>query len=91
MDAIQKKKMLKLIGNNIREWRRNKGYGLKELAEKVGVSPVTLNHYEAGRVDIPLSKLLLICKVLGVTPNSVIGGVEHGEAKQGTIVSKVDC
>lgn len=81
MDA-QKKKMLRLVGNNLRQWRREKGFGLHEFAQILGISAKTLNHYEAGRVDIPLSRLLLICQKLGITPDTITGGIEHAEYKQ---------
>lgn len=88
---MRKDEMLKLIGNNLRRWRLEKGYGLEELARLVGISPKTLNRYETGGINMPIGRILKICQILGITVESITGGVEHGEANEREANSKVNC
>jgi len=66
-----------LVGQNIRYYRKSKGWYARKLAKKIGVSEVTVNYHEHGRV-MPSSRfLLLYALVLGVEVSQLF------EKKQG--------
>jgi len=59
-------KVLRMIGNLIREKRMEKGYTQKDLAMKIGLRQPDISKIEKGRVNITLETLIRICKVLGI-------------------------
>ena len=48
------------------------GRGIREVAAEIGVSPATLSRVETGKQP-DLKTFTLICKWLGVNPNTVLG------------------
>jgi len=60
------------IGENIRKWRQFRGYQQPVLAEKMNVSVVSLSKWENGRVDISVSKLLMIAQVLDISIDDLL-------------------
>ena len=48
------------------EMARN-NYTNKTLAEKIGVSEKTISNWRCGRTEIPVSKLLAMARLFGVT------------------------
>lgn len=74
------------VGRNLREQRLAHGMTQDELAWQVGVSQGSMSHYEQGKIELPLSVLLEVCRALDVTPAAIVpdmgdgellGGVEH--------------
>lgn len=57
---------LTIIGRRIRLIREQLNISQEQLAELVGVSQTNLSRYEAGEVDIPLTRLVRLSKVLHV-------------------------
>jgi len=60
------------IGENIRKWRQFRGYQQPGLAEKINVSVVSLSKWENGRVDISVSKLMMIAQVLDISIDDLL-------------------
>lgn len=56
----------KLIGERLQAMRNDKGYSLRYVAERVGLSNVTISHYETGRNGIDLKNLKKLCVLYGV-------------------------
>jgi transcriptional regulator with XRE-family HTH domain len=56
----------KAIGQRIARLRDRAGLTQAELAEKSGVQPETISRYEAGKLSIPLERLLLIAEAFGL-------------------------
>ena len=68
-----------MLGEKIRQLRIARGMRQKDLAEAVGVSPVTMNRYETGKREPSYSVLSKISRVLDA-PNGyffVRGETEH--------------
>lgn len=53
------------IGALVRERRLKKGIGQPELGEALGVTFMTIQHYETGRTPLTVVKLVKIAEVLG--------------------------
>lgn len=45
----------------------------KSLAEKIGVSEKTVSNWRCGRTEIPVSKLLAMSQLFGVTTDYLLG------------------
>ena len=57
--------MKKTLGQKIREYRLKRGMTQEELAEKLLSSKSTISEYENNKIDIKISILREIAKVLG--------------------------
>ena len=57
---------VKHISNNIRKWRITKGYSQKTLAEKAGVSLLTIKKLESGENQPRMNTLEAISKGLEI-------------------------
>ncbi|WP_375443497.1 helix-turn-helix domain-containing protein [uncultured Fibrella sp.] len=56
----------KLVGTQIRDIRKSKGVTQKELGERLGISEVAVNRYEAGNQNLTLRTIQKIVDVLEV-------------------------
>jgi len=61
------------FANRMIELRREKELTQDELAEKIGSSQKTISSWEKGRTTPRLKELLLLCKALECTPQSLTG------------------
>lgn len=57
---------MKAIGKKIRECRKIKGYTQEDLANKSGLSTMSIRRYERGERIAPQTNLIKIAKALGV-------------------------
>ncbi len=60
------------IERNIRAERVRCGFTQRELALKLGLSPTGYNQKENGKRQFTLEEFILICKILGADPDSLI-------------------
>jgi transcriptional regulator with XRE-family HTH domain len=51
----------------LRQWRERRGWSLRELGERSGVSYVTIANIEAGKLDPRLSTLERLARALGIS------------------------
>ena len=63
----------KLVGERIAQIRKYNRINQSDLADKLGKSLRTVQKYESGEIDIPLSTLADIAKVLNTTMNYLVG------------------
>lgn len=69
------------IYDRIRMLRMNKGMSQDELAKRCGYEGRSMiSRVESGRVDLPLSKVDLFAKALGVSP-AYLAGYEDNQAE----------
>ena len=61
------------VGRNIATLRKKRGLRQKELAEKIGISPNLLSHYENGRLSVPVDIVIQIAISLKVHTDAVLG------------------
>lgn len=65
---------------NIKNYREKSGMSQEELAKLVGYKNRTsIAKIEAGKIDLPLSKIELFADALGVTPTELMGETWENE------------
>lgn len=71
-----------MLGNRIRECRKERGFSQEILAEKSGVSTNTISRIEGGQMAMSVGILQKIVKALGVDANTLLGvSTEVNETK----------
>lgn len=71
-----------MLGNRIREYRKERGFSQEILAEKSGVSTNTISRIEGGQMAMSVGILQKIVKALGVDANMLLGvSTEVNETK----------
>ena len=65
---------LQVIGNFIKEQRKNKKITQLELADKIGVSEKTISKWECGNGLPDASLMLPLCRELDITANELLSG-----------------
>lgn len=74
-----KKTVNKILGENIKRIRQEKGVSRKDLAEKLGVSEVSISTYENGQKQPPLEKIFSIADFLKVSVASLTGENDYSD------------
>ena len=64
----------RIIGLNIKKYRKEKHLTQERLAEALDISTVHMSHIEGGSVSMSLDLLLRICETLGASPNQILEG-----------------
>ncbi|WP_462420066.1 helix-turn-helix domain-containing protein [Salinicoccus sp. Marseille-QA3877] len=59
------------LGRNLRYHLDRNPYSQTELAEKLGVSRMTINNYLNGKSEIPLEKIYMIAEILNIMPEHI--------------------
>ena len=71
------------IGERIREKRRERHLSQEALAEKVGVSPITISRIECGQTAMSIEIFCEIIQALGVNAEELLGDKSYGtESKE---------
>lgn len=70
--------MEKRIRENLKKFREAAGMSQRQLASSVGKGESTIQSYESGRTDIPLSSLVAIAGALKVS----LADLERGEREE---------
>ena len=80
---------LKMIQENLKMARINKGIKQSELAEKIGVKQPTIGNWENSEKNLypPIDKLLQICDILGVTINDIV----DSKQEESTLNEEEEC
>lgn len=61
-----------MLGDRLKESRKQAGLTQEELATLVGVHPLTISHFETGRVVPSLDTLKRLAAALGVQPGVLL-------------------
>jgi transcriptional regulator with XRE-family HTH domain len=72
------KKVRQTIADRLSKVRREKGITQVEMAKKLKTSQSMYSRYESGELRIHADTIVSIAKVLGVTPNEVLGVTDGG-------------
>jgi transcriptional regulator with XRE-family HTH domain len=68
------------IGERIKTRRNEMGLSLRDAAARLGYNDhTTLSRIEAGKVDLPQSRIVKFAEVLGVTPGYIMGWEQEPE------------
>jgi len=60
------KEILKVIGKNIKKYRKLCGYTQERLSELADVHPATIGRLEGGGINVTVLKLQKISKILNI-------------------------
>lgn len=65
---------LKATGNNIKKYRKSKGFTQAQLAEMIDISTIHMSHMETGSVSMSLECLIKNCDRLDISPDDLLLG-----------------
>lgn len=68
----ESKEFLKLIGNNVRKLRNDRGMSQQDLADYCNIAKSTIQRIENGSMNPTILMLQSISKILGVEVESLI-------------------
>ncbi|HYH95718.1 helix-turn-helix transcriptional regulator [Hyalangium sp.] len=88
MDKELTETLKKVVGPNIRKARQRQGLSQARLAEMVEMSTEVLGRMERKKVLPRLERLVLLCKILGVTPDQMLGFASGTSAPAAPKVSR---
>lgn len=66
-----------IFATNLKRIRESKNMSKAELARRVGVSDVTVGHWEIGKISPRMGKIEAIADVLGVTTDELVFGITN--------------
>ena len=69
----------KLIGRNIRKYRKLYNYSQEQLAEKIQISTIHMSHIETGNTKLSLPVFCDIAKALNVSTDLLLSNVPVGD------------
>ncbi len=67
----------KIVGNNLKRARKEKGLTQKELAKELNKYQSDYSEYENGKIQLDYEKIIFLCKKLDITPNELFGYDEN--------------
>ncbi len=76
MDELKAKIDYKVIGQRIREVRKERNITQAKLADKLDISVVFLSRMERGVSEISLKRLMQICSILDVPVERILSGTQ---------------
>ena len=65
------------ISDRIFEKLRQTGLTQKTFSEKTGISPSTISEWKSKKTNPTFEKIMVICKVVDVTPEWLLSGIEN--------------
>ncbi len=66
-------KISKIIGNNLKQARKDKGLTQKQVGETFNMSQQQYSRFENGVFELNYSQILELCKLFDITPNDLFG------------------
>ena len=73
--------MRNTFNKNLAIFRKQKGLSQRELAKLINTTHRMIAYYENETKSIPLDKLNLIAKILGVNPGVLVNPISNGKEK----------
>ena len=61
----------KIIGKNLKEARKLKGYTQKEVAAKLRMTQQQYSRFETGKFELNYDQILILCELYEITPNEL--------------------
>lgn len=81
----------RMLGERLRQIRREKKLTREKLAEMVEISPRFLADVEFGKAGVSLSNLVLLCRTLDVSADYLLGlTTESNDDKRQQLAMKID-
>ena len=70
---MDNKELAKLVGENLKNARKAKGYTQKEVAKLLNKFQPDYSEYESGKIELDYFKISYLCKLFEITPNDLFG------------------
>ena len=64
-------KLAKMIGNNLKQARKDKGLTQKAVAEQLYMTQQQYSRFENGVFELNYSQILTLCNLYEITPNDL--------------------
>ncbi len=64
-------KIAEIIGNNLKQARKDKGITQKEVAAKFNMSQQQYSRFENGVFELNYTQIIELCKLYDITPNDL--------------------
>ncbi len=77
MSSIKRKIMKIILGQRLRELRKERGFTQNQVAQKLGINTVTYLHYEKDQREPPLALLADIAKFYSVSVDYLLGLTDY--------------
>ncbi len=61
----------KIVGNNLKQARKFKGYTQKQVAERFKMTQQQYSRFENGIFELNYNQIIELCEFLDVTPNEL--------------------
>ena len=81
-ETVEKRKVLQIIGNNIKALRLSKGMTQEQMAEKLDHSVNFVSLIELGKSGMSVTTMLDICNILDVDINCLFKGLLYYRMKK---------
>jgi transcriptional regulator with XRE-family HTH domain len=72
MQAVNKNELLKKVGENLRNIRKEKQVEIKEVVKLLNITPQAYGNIENGKADISISRLADIANLFNVDFNQIL-------------------
>ncbi len=69
---MKEKKILKIFGDNVRKYRKEKNFSQEQLADKAGVHRTYIGGIERGERNVSLLNIERIAKALNISINKLV-------------------
>jgi len=89
MHTTEQKTFFRNLGRRLAELRKEQGMTQGQLAEHIQCSQQTIAEYEAGRMNVPVGRLLTIAEALGIGVDDLLKDSESAMRKRGP-TSRID-
>ena len=63
-----------IVGNNLKAARKAKGLTQKQVAAVLHKYQPDYSQYESGKIELDYEKIVLLCKLLDITPADLFDG-----------------
>lgn len=63
-----------IVGNNLKAARKAKGLTQKQVAAILHKYQPDYSQYESGKIELDYEKIVLLCKLLDITPDDLFDG-----------------
>ena len=60
-----------IVGENLKQARKAKGLTQKQVAAALNKYQPDYSEYETGQIQLDYEKIVLLCKLLDITPNDL--------------------
>ena len=88
--SISEERLYKLIGDRIRQGRKEQGLTQAELAQKMGFERTSITNIESGKQHTPLHLLYTLCAMLEMDIKSLLPDLSEVTLSRAVVLPSID-